>query len=353
MSENKRLDWLDSLRGIAMLNVIYFHICVYLLGRSTLINDSLDRWQMPLFFFVSGFLAFVPGYDAPLFKKRMKARLFQQLYPTIIVWLLFVLTSWLFSDASLKENLLHGIYDPAKVGYWFTFSLVQVFVVYVMFAFLLSYFRVPITKQIFYYIFVIIVFGILSLFAVDDAAMTGIGRKVWNVLSLGKTIKLVTFFFVGALVRMHWHPICNLMRHYWFVVLCLVIFVVSSLILTTAGEKTCAIGYLISRISGLAFMVSLFVCLGRYVSDATRLGRYLQRIGRNTLPIYLFHFFILLLCSEYFINDLRCLLRYLSTNPVVELISFTTISVIFTEITLVVDSLLKMMPRVHKVIFAK
>lgn len=352
MSENKRLDWLDSLRGIAMLNVIYFHICVYLLGRSTLINDSLDRWQMPLFFFVSGFLAFVPGYDAPLFKKRMKARLFQQLYPTIIVWLLFVLTSWLFSDASLKENLLHGIYDPAKVGYWFTFSLVQVFVVYVMFAFLLSYFRVPITKQIFYYIFVITVLGILSLFAVDDAAMTESGRKVWNVLSLGKTIKLVTFFFVGALVRMHWHPICNLMRHYLFVVLCLAIFVVSSLF-TTAGEKTCAIGYLISRISGLAFMVSLFVCLEKYVSGATCLGYYLQRIGRNTLPIYLFHFFILLFSSQYFINDLRWLLGYLSTNPVVELISFTVISMVFAETTLVVDSLLKMVPRVHKVIFAK
>lgn len=352
MSEKQRLDYLDSLRGIAMLCVIYFHICIYLLGGSTAINESLLRWRMPLFFFISGFFAFAPIYDASLVKRRIKNRLFMQFYPTVVVWLLFVLASSLFSDASLKENLLHGIYDSAKVGYWFTFSLVQVFVVYVMFAFLLSYFRVPITKQIFYYIFVIIVFGILSLFAVDDAAMTGIGRKVWNVLSLGKTIKLVTFFFVGALVRMHWYPICNLMRHYWFVVLCLAIFVVSSLF-TPAGEKTCAIGYLISRISGLIFMVSLFVCLGRYVSDATRLGRYLQRIGRNTLPIYLFHFFILLLCSEYFINDLRCLFRYLSTNPVVELISFTTISVIFTEITLVVDSLLKMMPRVHKVIFAK
>lgn len=351
MQENKRLDYLDSLRGVAMLCVIYYHICIYLLGDSTAINDSLVRWRMPLFFFISGFFAFAPIFDVPLVKRRLKNRLFQQLYPTIVVWVLFIVCSWLLSTAPFKEHMLYGIYDPAKVGYWFTFSLVQVFVLYVLFAYTLSSLNVAVKQQTVIYFIVIAAFGLLSLLTFDDAAMSGAMRKVWNVLSLGKTIKLVAFFFGGAIVRMHWQSIYRLMRNYWFVGGSLAMFVVTSY-LTPAGEADSASLYFISRISGLMFIVSLFICLEKYVDHTTLLGRYLQRIGRNTLPIYLFHFFILLLVPC-FIDDISAILNQLSVNPVIELVSFTVISVVFAEITLAVDSLLKLRPFAHKVIFAK
>lgn len=351
MTDKKRLDYLDSLRGVAMLCVIYFHICVYLLGGTTPINDSLDRWQMPLFFFISGFFAFSPVYDAALFRKRVRNRIYQQLYPTVAVWLLFIVCSWLLSVDPLTEHFKHGLYDPAKVGYWFTFSLVQVFVIYALMAFMLSYFKVSVRRQTAIYAILIVIFAALSLLAVDDAAMHGAARRIWNVLSLGKTVKLVAFFFAGALVRMHWQSVSRLMKHYWFAALCLAAFALTSFF-TPDGDASGAAIYLASRISGLLFMVSLFVCLQRFVSAETRLGRYLQRIGRNTLPIYLFHFFILLLVPQ-FIDDAAGILRRLSSNPFIELISFTTISVIFAEITLAVDSLLKMVPCAHKAIFAK
>lgn len=348
---NNRLEYLDSLRGIAMINVIYFHICIYLLGESTVINDSLDRWQMPVFFFITGFFAFSPVYDTPLIKKRMKTRLQEQLYPTFIVWLIFIVCSWLLSEHPFKDHLLHGIYDPAKVGYWFTFSLVQVFMAYALFAYFLSYLKISVKKQTAVYLIIIITFGVLSLMTFDDAAMSGSLRKIWNVLSLGKTIKLVAFFFFGALVRMHWKAIGNIMRRYWFAGLSLAVFTATSFF-SAADDADSAAIYLISRISGLSYMVSLFMCLEKYISHATPVGRYLQRIGRNTLPIYLFHFFILLLIP-YFINDLNVLLRQLSVNPFIEFISFTIISIIIAEITLAIETLLNTVPRLHRVIFAK
>lgn len=351
MQEKKRLDYLDSLRGVAMLCVIYFHVSIYLLGETTAINESLLRWRMPLFFFISGFFAFAPVYDAPLLKKRLKNRLNQQLYPTFIVWLIFVICSCMLSGAPLKEHLLHGIYDPAKVGYWFTFSLVQVFVVYAIFAYVLSYLKVSVKSQTIIYSIVIVVFGLLSLLTIDDTTVPGIWRKIWNVLSLGKTIKLVAFFFGGAIVRMHWQSVSRLMKNYWFVVACLAIFALTSYF-TPAGETSDATVYLVSRISSLLFMVSLFVCLEKYVNQSTALGRYLQRVGRNTLPIYLFHFFILLLVPC-FIDDVNGIFRMLSSNPLIELFSFTVISIIFAEITLAVDSILKVVPFAHKAVFAK
>ena len=351
MQEKKRLDYLDSLRGVAMLCVIYYHICIYLLGESTAINDSLVRWRMPLFFFISGFFAFAPVFDAPLVKRRLKNRLFQQLYPTIALWLLFIVSSWLLSTAPFKEHLLHGIYDPAKVGYWFTFSLVQVFVVYVVFAYILSYLKVSAKRQTVIYSIVIVAFVLMSLLTIDDATMLGILKKIWNVLSFGKTIKLVAFFFAGTLIRMHWQSIYRLMRNYWFTAGSLAMFSMTSY-LTSNGEADGAFLYLISRISGLIFMVSLFICLEKYVDHTTLLGRYLQRIGRNTLPIYLFHFFILLLVPC-FIDDVSGFLRELSSNPLVEFVSFTAISMVIAEITLAVDSVLKFVPFAHKAVFAK
>lgn len=348
---HERMEYLDALRGVAMLNVIYFHIHVYLLGESSVVNDFLVRWRMPLFFFISGFFAFAPIYDKALMQKRVRNRLLKQLYPTFVVWILFILCSWILGDASLKEYILHGIYDPAKVGYWFTFSLVQVFVIYALFAYILSYFKISFKIQTVIYLFVIAIFGLLSLVAIDDSVMSGTLRKIWNILCLGKTIKFVMFFFSGALIRMHWKRVYIVIRHYWFAVVCLIIFAITFLF-TPDGENSGAAIYLASRISGLLFMISLFNCIKQSVSSATYIGQYLQRIGRNTLPIYLFHFFILLLIPH-FIDNVGWLLRHLTANPVIELISFTTFSVIIAEITLVVDSLLKMSPFVYKVFFAK
>lgn len=349
--DNDRLYFFDALRGVAMLCVVYFHICVYLLGESTAINESFVRWRMPLFFFISGFFAFAPVYDAALTKRRIRNRLLKQFYPTATVWLLFIVCSWLLSEVSLCEHLLHGIYDSAKVGYWFTFSLLQVFLLYAIFAFGLSYLGISSGKQTAAYLIIIAVLTLLCLITVDENSLNPLSKKVWNVLSLGKTSALAVFFFAGALVRKHWPHVGPLMNHYWFACVALVLFAISSY-LTPEGAKSNTIIYLISRVSGLMFIISIFVCIKRYVGQTSVAGRYLQRLGRNTLPVYLFHFFILLLVP-YFIDDISGLLHRLSSNPAVEFISFTSISIVFTEITLAADSLLKKLPTVHKAVFAK
>lgn len=344
----KRFDYFDALRGVAMLNVIYFHICAYLLGETTAISNSIIRWQMPLFFFISGFFAVIPHCDVPLIKRKLIKRLFKQLYPTVAVWLLFNLCCCLVSDVSLKEQLLHGIYDSAKLGYWFTFSLMQVFVIYTIVFFLLSYFKVSVRQQTLFYFIIIVFFIWLSI--IDNVPFKDIQKWIWNVLSFSNTIKIIAFFFAGVLARMHWQRVCNLFRHYWFTLICLFVFVLFSFS-TPSAEESNAVVYLISRVSGLAFMVSLFlICSQRFVFYVIKLNRYLQYIGRNTLPIYLFHFFILLLVSH-FIEETDLLLRYLSSNMIVEFISFTAISIIIAEIALTIDRLLKKVPCVYKILF--
>lgn len=347
----QRLEFLDSLRGVAMLAVIYFHLCVYLLGYSTAFNDIIDRWNMPLFFFLSGLFTYSPIYDACLLKKRVSNRLKQQLYPTVLVWLLFIFASWMLSDSPLSEHIRHGLYDPAKVGYWFTFSLVQVFLIYAVGAYLLTALSVSVGIQTLIYIALILIFSFAAVFMVDEQTLTGVTKKVWNTLSLGKTLTLVPFFMAGALAGMHRNRLLKLMDNTWFVLCSLALFCVLSFS-SPVSENTTSAVYFLSRFAGLAFIVSLFTSLRSYVDSKTRIGRYLQRIGRNTLPIYLFHFFMILIAG-YFIDEVKPILQLFSSNTAIEIITFTTISAIFAEVCLLADSILRMSPCVHKTIFAK
>lgn len=346
----KRLEYFDALRGVAMLAVIYYHLCVYLLCEGSVINESLVRWRMPAFFFVSGFFSYSPCFDTSLFHKRTKNRLTRQLWPTVVIWFVFVICSWLLGEAGLKEHILHGIYDPAKVGYWFTFSMVNVFVFYAVLAYLMNYFSLSILKQTAVYGAIISFFCILS-FVLLDMEFKGMALTVWNVLSLGKTIPLVAFFFAGVLVKMHWDVCFKLFDNKWFLVGSLLIFGTLSF-LPPGSEVNNSLVYYGSRVSGLAFVISVFVNFRVFFESDTRVGQYLRRIGRNTLPIYLFHFFILLLIIH-FVDDVQGVMRSLSPNPFVELLSFTVISVIFAEICLGFESLLKLVPSAHKLVFSK
>lgn len=51
MEQTKRIEYIDALRGFAMILVIYFHIPSYCLGNAYIgFNDILEWVRMPLFF---------------------------------------------------------------------------------------------------------------------------------------------------------------------------------------------------------------------------------------------------------------------------------------------------------------
>ena len=57
MEQTKRIEYIDAMRGFAMILVIYFHIPSYCLGNAYIgFNDILEWVRMPLFFFISGFV---------------------------------------------------------------------------------------------------------------------------------------------------------------------------------------------------------------------------------------------------------------------------------------------------------
>ena len=127
----QRLEWLDALRGFTMLLVVTNH--VYDMSFETNPKYSMFMslcllFRMPLFFFISGFLAYKPtfawqpGETVALVGKKFRV----QVVPTLVFMTAFIALStkpfWSFMETAWTNSL--------KAGYWFTLVLLEMFLIY-------------------------------------------------------------------------------------------------------------------------------------------------------------------------------------------------------------------------------
>lgn len=349
VQSNNRLEFLDSLRGLAMLFVIYFHFLAYSTEPTSVVNDIVIRWRMPLFFFISGFFATFKNYDKVLYKKRIINRITKQLYPTIVVWAIFIFFSWVIGHASFREYLLHGIYDPAKRGYWFTTSLVEVYLLYSIVSVILFALNVNFKKQGLVYLALAAVTGVVYIVYLKSFSPEGLILKFYSVLSIEKFSALIPFFFLGVFCRTYEESFFKVLGSLITGVVAVLSFSVLVL-LSMEHSQIDSIVYYCSRIFGLVAVVSIFVCGKRYLDSTTAIGRYLIRIGRNTLPIYLFHFFLIILVP-YLMTDFLLYKNALQLYWYIELPCVLFISALIAEICMFVDGIIKRYPRGYNVVF--
>ena len=125
-----RLEWLDALRGFTMIMVVAYHVAQMGFGESWRNSSSMPflvLFRMPLFFFVSGFLAYrasqvwnIQNFGALLWKK-IKV----QTIPTVVFF--FFAMAVLYKD--FWPAVEKGFHSPFKGGYWFTIALLWMFVI--------------------------------------------------------------------------------------------------------------------------------------------------------------------------------------------------------------------------------
>ena len=95
MIKRPRLEWLDALRGFTMIMVVANHVAVMGFGeewnRSSAI-PFLVLFRMPLFFFVSGFLAYkaTQVWNLRNLGSLVSKKLRVQIIPTIVFFFLTI-----------------------------------------------------------------------------------------------------------------------------------------------------------------------------------------------------------------------------------------------------------------------
>ena len=138
-----RLEWLDALRGFTMILVVANHVGAEAFEIPRGVSTSLQflvLFRMPLFFFVSGFLAYKASqvWNLATFGQLVGKKLRVQIIPTVV----FFLLSAMILSKDMWATIPNWLHIPTKGGFWFTLVLLYMFLIYYVFAYIESKLKV-------------------------------------------------------------------------------------------------------------------------------------------------------------------------------------------------------------------
>ena len=234
-STKPRLGWLDALRGFTMLLVVTNHVALKSFGMQIRWSTALQfflLFRMPLFFFISGFLAYKASriWNAHTLGELTLKKLRVQIIPTAVFFLLFLA---MIPTTPFIDSLNEALASSMKAGYWFTLVLLYMLLTFYLFSYVESkIFRgyegtgargrenTPAPP-----ILIILLF-IISLCLFETCYLPrqfswALGHKgqpnaFMNYSSLVEMIRYFPFFLYGAIVHRYWDRAQRLMDSRWF-----------------------------------------------------------------------------------------------------------------------------------------
>lgn len=119
----QRLNYIDALRGGAIFTVVYSHILIFCMTSypESFVIRLLRLFYLNAFFFISGYLFYKPTetFNKEKVKRILIKKTTKILIPTIVMASIY----WYSHGISM----FMAIFDQAKMGYWFTFVLYEMF----------------------------------------------------------------------------------------------------------------------------------------------------------------------------------------------------------------------------------
>lgn len=290
MANRERLQWIDALRGFTMILVVAYHVAQMCYGINLKTSSSMPffvLFRMPLFFFVSGFLAWKPDMLWTPFRLGMAVwkKVKVQMIPTLVFLCVFIV----IRHPHFWESLVDSLHRPTKSGYWFTWALLIMFVVYYVFAFLESKWKWG--KWAIWILWIVSLVPYECVFLPKVFTWPKSEFMMWS--SLYMVIQYLHFFIFGNIVHRYWHRVERLMDTRWFFILMVVVaFFTTADILKwhTLKFAWTNLPRTVAMYSLMMIIVMTFRHYEQALSKQTRIGRALQYVGIRTLDIYLLHF---------------------------------------------------------------
>ena len=327
-----RLEWLDALRGFTMILVVANHVSQIGFEQHWKWSSSLPfllLFRMPLFFFVSGFLAYKASqvWNARNLGQLILKKLKVQIIPTAVFFLLFCA----LICPKFVDSIITNLHQPTKGGYWFTIALLWMFVVYYVFAWgesvLLARWGAGMTGgaettgssgntgttgssgntglRIPSWLPITLLFvGSLCLYEtcfLPKLFPWAQGSKMppiqWmNDLCIERVFYHFPFFLFGNIVHRYWNRAQRVMDSGWFYPIVVVVVILCAADVIKWHNMKFAWTNLPSTLAKFGLLTIVFMYFRHYQQYFTRMtvvGATLQYIGRRTLDIYLIHFFFM------------------------------------------------------------
>jgi len=239
-------------------------------------GDFVSVFMVPLFFFISGYVAYKPvetwkaGYTSR--KLLGKARLL--LIPTVFFFLLFIYTtekSWWFPG-----------------GYWFTMSLFEMFLIYYAVSFLSN-------KLCPKYYTAAIISATLGMMALTVVTF---GTTAFGYLLLYELRVFIPYFILGILAGKFKSLFTRWIHNDFVITSCILVCIVGAILvwkvnILEINHVAYSIVYGLMRI---ALIFLLFYCFQKseeYWTRNTLVPTIFRTVGRRTLDIYMIHYFFI------------------------------------------------------------
>jgi fucose 4-O-acetylase-like acetyltransferase len=349
-AKKERMEWIDAMRGFTMIMVVAYHVVTKGFDENIKMSSSLPflvLFRMPLFFFISGFLAYKA--DFAWTSHRLGMSIWKKVKIQVLPALVFLCVSLVMLVPNFGDGFIKAMQSPTKGGYWFTWSLLHMFVLYYIFSFFESKWNrrnswVPIATLWF-----ISLFGYATLYM--PSWFTYHKDLFFDYSSLKMTMMYFHFFLFVNIVRRYWQGWQRLFDSKWFlpVVLCVVFFSCADFLKwhTLQFQWTN-----LPRTTAMYLLMLIVFMFFRFYKDSftknTRLGRFLQYIGVRTLDIYLIHFL--------FIPNLPQIGKFLNVskgNIVMDILVSIVAGLVVIAFCCLVSSVIRMSPVLKRLLFGR
>ena len=273
----QRIEWLDIMKGTAIILVILGHIFNSMNLFSHPINQWLHLFHMPFFFILSGFLAI----------KTSSKKLFENIKNKFISLIIpFIIGGTIFS--STMGNISNYIFDLHHCGYWFLFSLFTCWIIFL-----------PIVTITHTFHDIIKIIILIIPFFLGNLLMNHLPESISNLLSFPLSFSYYRFFVLGYAMGIVYHnPILKekikkyLSLESIFMISFIVFFCTTLYILTRPHY----IKIFPTTILQIILCITLFSILYFSKNFIPQKGiRILCIIGKNSLALYVFHFYFVYL----------------------------------------------------------
>lgn len=183
---NTRIAWIDALRGFTILLVVlgYVNSSIGFESYESNIAFFFSAFRMPLFFFISGFVAYKKpeiysaSYVVPQFLKKCRV----QLVPMFVFFLVYSI----WHSGNVPRFWVTG-FDK----YWFTLVLFEMLTIY----YLVSFVSKKLNRDMLYLLILLSLFGILAL------AFLNRDFPGYRLLCMENLFKYFQFFTLGLFCR--------------------------------------------------------------------------------------------------------------------------------------------------------
>lgn len=356
-SAKPRMEWIDAMRGFTMLLVVAYHVSNHGFQESPRVSTYLTSFvlfRMPLFFFISGFFSYSAKvmWDARTLGRLTWKKFRIQMLPTIVFFTFYVIVS--------KPHFWEGCWaylgDDMKGGFWFTYVLLLMFIIYYLYAYaeskLLRWWRgrgwkhawIPIASFWLLWLCIYATWYMPSWFKYPK-------HEFFEWTSFGQVIIHFHFFLAGNIVHRYWDKFQRLFDAKWFVPLVLTVAIVC--LSEFAKWHTLHRQWInLPRTLAMYSMLTIVVLYFRHYADAfskkTVIGRTLQYIGVRTLDIYLIHVL--------FIPNLSFMGGWLKSlgNPfAIDIFLSLLGGILVTALSIIVSNIFRMSPILKYYLFGR